>query len=648
MTQTSKNTPKAVETKPADSKDQQTLFGQLLAFESAVRRREHNEAWQALAPMLTNIENGKWTFGPSHFAHSEAAEVEATRLASALMSMLTDPDYQITRSALHLACRFKRAICQVFEISGYRGTNNLATQFGSFNEDGDHVLTSKDIPKLMLLQSVNALTLDSLRIMERLAPDIRFSLLLGFLSEQLVYSRTAEAMRSRLLAMADEFLDLSCDRHNLQSIGPAYMGCSYAVDANKHDIKRAFNAVMRRSLLEQGASDTKLSKTRTLKERPTILVFAEFYHELHAMHRCYGPSIKALRDRFNTVLFLPKGNDAPAMRELADTLVEFEFSVGNASEFLEKIQSYKPDILYMPSVGMRVSSIAASVMRLAPIQIMTFGHPATTKSDAMDYVVLAEDQLGDPATIDETIVLRPSGKRHAERSDAEPIAPDIRLKPDVVRFAVPAWSRKITPVFLEACRRIVKQSERPVEFWFFPNSVGALQQAFERRYDGMLPGRVLPRTDYNTYVRNINQCDVFLSTFPFGATNGILDASIQGLPIVNMRGPEVHTLNDSHLVEKLDQPAWLTTDDRDAFVSACVRLANDDALRVQISRNILDGDPAKTFLVTGDENPRDMADVFEGIYLLHDDIQARGKKVVTNKELMQALERRRAELRAAQ
>jgi predicted O-linked N-acetylglucosamine transferase (SPINDLY family) len=244
---------------------------------------------------------------------------------------------------------------------------------------------------------------------------------------------------------------------------------------------------------------------------------------------------------------------------------------------------------------------------------MSFGHPATTHSDAMDYVIL--NSFGqNPATISEKIVDVPSLDVFSPRSDAVSMPPIIRLDPEVVRIAVPAWSRKVTPRFLETCQRIQRTTKKKVEFWFFPNALGYLYQAVKRRYEGMLPGSVvLPTKNYNDYIRDLNQCDIFLSTFPFGATNGLVDALLQGLPVVNLVGDEVHSCSDSAIVSLVDQPTFLSAKTIDDYVNAVVRLVEDPALRVQISRNILDKNPAQCLFIKNGK-ASEFAQMFDSIY----------------------------------
>jgi predicted O-linked N-acetylglucosamine transferase (SPINDLY family) len=262
---------------------------------------------------------------------------------------------------------------------------------------------------------------------------------------------------------------------------------------------------------------------------------------------------------------------------------------------------------------MRFSSIAVSNVRIAPIQVMSFGHPATTHSEAMDYVIL--NSFGqNPASTSEKTMDVPSLDVFSPRSDSVSIAPNIRLDPEVVRIAVPAWSRKVTPRFLETCQRIQRTAKKKVEFWFFPNALGYLYHAVKRRYEGMIPGSVvLPTKNYNDYIRDINQCDLFLSTFPFGATNGLVDALLQGLPVVNLVGDEVHSCSDSAIVSLVGQPAFLSAKTIDDYVNAVVRLADDPVLRVQISRNIVDKNPGECLFIKNGK-ASEFAQIFNSIY----------------------------------
>src|SRR5205807_880525 len=106
------------------------------------------------------------------------------------------------------------------------------------------------------------------------------------------------------------------------------------------------------------------------------------------------------------------------------------------------------------------------------IQVATLGHPATTRSEVMDYVLLSERTPGDPGCLSEIVVLISHYPSMVMRDDAVFPEPKIRARPDVIRVGVPSMACKINAPFLEACQNVQRASHRPVEFHFFPNMVG--------------------------------------------------------------------------------------------------------------------------------------------------------------------------------
>lgn len=592
-------------------------------FEHEVLAQNFEKALNCLREILVQIEGGKEGMGGQLTICNTASEQEATALAASYTSMLCNPKFVLTRNSLMMLSHFKRALSQVFEVSGYRGTGHFIRLFGRKSDNGDVTLKGRDIPKLFCGLSLNAMTEPLLELFMRQPPDMTWPILNGFLSEQLLYSPLAETIRGKLLASSDHWINVTPIDGVVRNLGPAYMGCSYADAAHKHDIKHAMNSVARRWMADNDVTGLSFEgEHRGVKRKPTLIVMAELYNSTHAMHRCYGPAIRALKDRFKLVYMSLEGKCDPEIEFMFDKIDNTKFDNKDPKPFFDKAKSYRPDVVYYPSVGMRLMSILGSNLRLAPIQVMTYGHPATTNSDCMDYAVIVDGQLGDEGTIAEKILYRPSTPRWQKRLDAARIEPKFSADPDVVRIAVPAWSRKVTPRFLSTCQTIQKRASRKVEFVFFPNGVGALFQSFKRRVEGMMNATVLPRADYNTYIGNLNKCDIFLSTFPFGATNGIIDAALQGIPVVNLHGGEVHAANDADIVAKFKQPDWLTTHSVEEYTEAVLRLVENGEERVAISKSIAEFDHDNGLLIAPEDYCEEFGVAVEAAYRHHETLQS--------------------------
>jgi hypothetical protein len=292
--------------------------------------------------------------------------------------------------------------------------------------------------------------------------------------------------------------------------------------------------------------------------------------------------------------------------------------VDSLKQVRELAQAIQPDVVYFPSLGMFQESIFLANLRLAPIQIAGLGHPATTHSPFIDYILVEEDYLGDPQCFSETVVaLPPEAIPYRLPANCPSIKPAMRPASEQVRIAVPASLIKINAVFLFTLRRVTEQSRIPVKFQFF--SLGALGLAkvyLQNVVERFLPGHVVvyPYVPYEQYIQNINACDMFVNPFPFGNTNGIVDAVRQGIPGVCLTGPEVHSHIDEGLFRRIGLPDWLITKTTDEYVSAVVRLAENAAEREELSKMIQRAD-VDSVLLKG--NPELFARAVEWLRAIH-------------------------------
>jgi predicted O-linked N-acetylglucosamine transferase (SPINDLY family) len=97
-----------------------------------------------------------------------------------------------------------------------------------------------------------------------------------------------------------------------------------------------------------------------------------------------------------------------------------------------------------------------------------------------------------------------------------------------------------------------------------------------------------------------------------------------------MKGEEAHSLIDGIMARMLGQPEWLTTHSVDEYVHAVVKLIDDPALRVQISRNILDKNPANIFF---ESKPQEFSKAFLFIHKNHELMRASGGKIFKTNDI---------------
>jgi len=156
------------------------------------------------------------------------------------------------------------------------------------------------------------------------------------------------------------------------------------------------------------------------------------------------------------------------------------------------------------------------------------------------------------------------------RTHLDPTAPMLRI-------AVPASALKLNAVFLDALARIAARAARPVEFAFFPlGSIGLAHAYLTQEIGQALPDAVVhAESPRQAYLEALGGCAFFLSPFPYGNMNSIVDAVIMGLPGVCLDGEELHAHADAAIFRRLGLPASLAAASVDDYVAAAVRLADD-------------------------------------------------------------------------
>ncbi len=567
----------------------------------------------------------------------QPVEVLATRLAAAMARILTDPAIAFNDSvALRLAA-IGRVLDHIHAMSGFGSSDHILRMLGAGDTDGLRRLFQQDrhaFAKAWLLFSMDsALPIDVPALLEAPAP-LALLVAMGLVSQKPILTEAGHRRREELVSLAGRLkpvpLPLSVD--HLVLLSAAWMLCSYAGARDKHAIKPVLNRVLRLWGESIGLSDAALPPIRALKPRPTLLVAAEIMHSNHVQYRYFGQYLRQLRQRFRLVL-VTEGAPADAhVQALFDEIRIFKRESGTTyfNKIVEDIKSIAPDMIFYLSVGMRHWGPVLANLRLAPIQFVGLGHCASTFCDTMDYYFTEQGFVGDPDLLSEQLVLLPDDSLVFERSPHyTPLQPIIREIANPLRVALPSNLLKLNPHFIGVLRRIRENARRPVEFHVFPNVGGLEFLSTQRLFNRYLPGStVYPIKRYNDYLADVNACDVNLSPFPFGGLNGVVDSFRQGIPLITLEGPDLPARLDSMMLRRLNMPEWLIAKNEEEYIAAALRVIDNDAERVALSRKILALDVES--VISGDATTplkRDVVEAVWWIYQNHEAIKVSGRKV---------------------
>jgi hypothetical protein len=381
---------------------------------------------------------------------------------------------------------------------------------------------------------------------------------------QLEQLQTPQAFEAMPLVI-DEFCQLPDDIElNLSTIVLVniWMGCSYWDIDSRHRVKQKINKLFRHAYPTIAEV-----KKRNFPGNPRVAILLEKYRSDHAVYRCYHAHLLDLKKSFHTCLFAEARDLDDFSRRDGDQSVTFDTKTESIESIAKKITAFKPDVVLYPSLGMSVWSVILSNFRLAPIQIMSYGHPASAFSDVIDYGLLVGLQPGpgyqtmcQEKVISFDLDYGQDIELHPQ-TDFSLRSPRTAGDNEPVRIAVNSSLMKISDRVLQACRLIKDNSSTPVEFHFFPSHERAFKLlALEKKITNALGfGSVIhPPRAYQIYQNALASCHFAIGTFPFGGTNTNIDSILLGQPKLYLKGGD-------ELAEKTDYSTFLRFDEEGGY-----------------------------------------------------------------------------------
>ncbi|SEI83694.1 adhesin [Paraburkholderia diazotrophica] len=581
-------------------------------FEALVASRDYDAAHEALIVLInTLISNRSRLPGvdlafadPMRPASNEAAAT-LQRIADALTTLLADPQFRLSDKQFNQLFSSRHWLNMLFVASAYGSTDHILRALLEHAASSDDADSAKAlVRKQIVLYTVESQYEIDLADLAKSEPALATSLGMSIVGSAVVISPAAHAKRERLIEWLPGALETIDDLDDLPgaAVCGAYMHCSYSDLTNRHAMKRGISQLVRKKLDSLGllAYEAEVAPAPASEEqaerKPLMIVVLEWFNGGHSIYRTHSRTMLAARERFKVVAFGEAQHVDEAGRAVFDRFIPFEHPE-YVGEIVRQVQNFArgnpPAVLYMPSVGMFPHTIFMTNVRVAPLQIAALGHPATMHASCIDYVSVEEDFIGDPACFSEKLMRLPKdGQPYVPSKLLTDITPGIPERGEFIDIAVTASAMKLNPRFLGACRRIIETAGIPVRFHFMTSWAEGLDIAYVRR----LIQAALPRENvlvygamsYPAYLKVINAMDMFVSPFPFGNTNGIVDALTLGLPGVNLCGAEVFEHIDSGLFGRAGMPAWLTTHSIDEYVRAAVRLATQHAEREMLRRRLIE------------------------------------------------------------
>jgi predicted O-linked N-acetylglucosamine transferase (SPINDLY family) len=324
--------------------------------------------------------------------------------------------------------------------------------------------------------------------------------------------------------------------------------------------------------------------------------FVSMYFHYHSIARTHSGFVAGLsRDQFEVHVFAiaPRDDEwAQAVRSSAEHYVALPLDLDRARAAIEAAAL---DVLFYTDIGMDPHTYFLAFWRLAPIQAVSWGHPATTGIDTIDYFVSAEG-LEAPDSEDhytEALVRLPGyfmPRYRRPRIDAPaPVRAQLGVPADTHVYCCLQTLFKLHPQFDLALRGILEGDSRAAIVLLEsspPSWMQQLRQRFERTL-GALASRVhfVPRMAPLDYQRFVAAADVVLDPFHFGGANSSCEALSFGVPIVTLPAFQLRGRFTLGLYDELDIQECVAASPEE-YIAIALRLGHETEYRADLSARI--------------------------------------------------------------
>jgi len=267
---------------------------------------------------------------------------------------------------------------------------------------------------------------------------------------------------------------------------------------------------------------------------------------------------------------------------------------GTLAAIREAIASLELDVLFFTDIGMDRMTYPLSLSRLARVQCVSGGHPETTGSPNVDFMVSSrwlETAQAQPFYRERLVLLDAYNSVLSRPATLSGLATRSDLGIDGVHaYVCPVKLHKLHPDFDAALARIIERDPKAVVVLFEDERQlhwRSLTQARQRETMGAMAERVRFErwADARTFQSWLSAADAVLDCWPFGMGTTAIGALGQGIPVLTLPSERMSGRGTQALLRMMDIDG-LVAADRDDFVSRALALAGEPSLRSQFAQDL--------------------------------------------------------------
>jgi len=308
------------------------------------------------------------------------------------------------------------------------------------------------------------------------------------------------------------------------------------------------------------------------------------------------------RSRFHVTVLVISTGMVDTMSERFQTAADnFVMLTGGVEQMREQVANQQLDILVYTDIGMEPWSYFLAFSRLAPVQCVTWGHPATSGIDTIDYFISHQECETEESRSAYTEKLFCLSSAAACTCYASPVLnssgrtlASFGIDPDRTVYYCPQSPFKIHPDFDSILSGILQRDLNGL-IVLLRGGMSQTEKLLRERFRKHIPfadQRILflDPLPFPDYVAMMEQADVVLDTPHFSGGNSSVEGFAVGAPIV--------TMPSAFLKGRLTY-SWYKTlgieeciaQDADQYVDIAVALGTDREKREHLRRRIRQASP---------------------------------------------------------
>jgi len=302
-------------------------------------------------------------------------------------------------------------------------------------------------------------------------------------------------------------------------------------------------------------------------------------------------------DKFDLHIFSLNDKSDDETNIIKKRVKYFYSNLKNLNKWANKIKDSGIDIAFYPEIGMDKLTIQLASMRLAPIQLCSFGHPETSGLRTIDYYISSEflETTKSQSFYSEKLIQLPGLGYYFEPPTLE--APEINLTefgidPNLPLILCLGAPNKFSPlydwVYIEIIKRIkgcqiILNNDREGNSEILKKRLkNKLEQAGLNFAEHFTFIGGLTREGYSTLMCN---ADLLLDPIGFSGANTTLQAIGCGLPVVTREGKFQRTKHASAILRTLGIEELITYTEEE-YISLVEKLILNELLRKNLKSKI--------------------------------------------------------------